>query len=68
MTDEDTSEHNWQQGAAVKLMTSTDGVNWSGKKTIFPVLSSWPGLLTLNPTTVLAMADNGGSKFTVVDV
>lgn len=63
MTDEDTSAHQWPGQAAMKVLTSTDfGASWGHKTTVFTAPAFWPGLLTLNGTTLLALADKGGSK------
>lgn len=67
MTDEDTSEHSWVNGADAKLVTSGDGGStWGNKITVFPVQSNWPGLLTLSDSSFLVMADNDGAKSQLV--
>ncbi|KAH7106156.1 Sialidase [Auriculariales sp. MPI-PUGE-AT-0066] len=65
MTDEDSPNGNWPASAAMKIVTSTNqGASWGNKATIFSNSpnSYWPGLLALNSTTFLALADRGGSK------
>lgn len=62
MTDEDTSEHNWSSGADTKVITSTDGVNWGNKATVFDVQSNWPGMVVLDDSNFLCMAEYSGSK------
>ncbi|RDW87965.1 hypothetical protein BP5796_03659 [Coleophoma crateriformis] len=66
MTDEDTSENDWPHGADAKILTSTDGINWSEKTTVMPVQSYWPGLLALDDTSFLLMADHGGAQSQLV--
>ena len=64
-TDEDTSMHDWSpspQGADCKVVTSGDGgATWGNKLTISPVQSVWPGLLTLDDSNVLSLADHNGA-------
>ena len=62
MTDEDTSAHQWADHAATKIITSTDGINWGSKSTVFGVQSYWPGLLALNDSSLLVLSDFGGAK------
>lgn len=62
MTDEDTSMHNWTHGAGVKVVTSTDGVNWGSKVSVFGVQTNWAGMLGLDNTRFLVLGDNGGAK------
>ncbi|KZV87662.1 hypothetical protein EXIGLDRAFT_651981, partial [Exidia glandulosa HHB12029] len=63
MTDEDTSAHQWPQQAAMKILTSNDGgITWGHKTTAFAVPGFWPGLLTLDSTSFLALADHNGAK------
>jgi BNR repeat-like domain len=63
MTDEDTSEHSWVNGANAKLLTSADGgATWGNKLMWSDVQSNWPGLLTLTSTSFLGMADYNGAK------
>lgn len=62
MTDEDTSEHKWITGANVKVVTSTDGVNWGSKVTVFGVQTNWDGMVTINNSQFLVLGDNSGAK------
>ena len=62
MTDEDTSEHQWISGANVKVVTSTDGVNWGSKVTVFGVQTNWDGMVVLDDSRFLVLGDNGGAK------
>lgn len=64
MTDEDTSLHQWVNGASMKIVTAQPSVNaaWGNKATISGVQSSWPGILGMRDGSVLACADNGGAK------
>jgi hypothetical protein len=62
MTDEDTSLHTWVTGADAKIITSTDGVNWGNKLTVFGVQSNWPGMITLDSSNLLVLADHNGAK------
>ncbi|KAH8913831.1 glycoside hydrolase family 93 protein [Atractiella rhizophila] len=64
MTDEDTSLHNWVQGANMKIVTGGPVATgaWGNKVTVSGVQSSWPGLLAKSDGTVLGCADNGGAK------
>ena len=62
MTDEDTSDHSWTNGAAAKLITSADGETFGNKITVFPVQTNWPGQLALSDTSVLVLGDNNGAK------
>ena len=68
MTDEDTEEQNWPNGADVKLITSLDGVNWGSKTTVFEVQTSWAGTLVLDDGHFLVMGDNGGCKSQLVNM
>ena len=61
-TDEDTSLHQWTRGSDVKLITSSDGVNYGGKITAFPVQTNWAGQVALNDNSFLVMGDNNGAK------
>jgi Neuraminidase (sialidase) len=48
---------------AAKIITSSDGgVTWGNKLTFSPAISHWPGLLTLDSSSFLGMADDGGAK------
>ncbi|KAF2099527.1 hypothetical protein NA57DRAFT_75027 [Rhizodiscina lignyota] len=63
MTDEDTQEHNWINGAGAKLITSGDsGSSWGNKIEVFDPQANWPGLLTLDDSSFLYMVDFGGAK------
>lgn len=63
MTDEDTQQHHWINGAAAKIITSTDGGNsWGNKLEVFAPQANWPGMLALDGNTLLYMADNNGAK------
>ena len=65
MTDEDSPNGQWPAGAAMKVVTSTNGgASWGGKTTIFSSSpnSYWPGLLSLDTGSFLALADQGGPK------
>ena len=63
MTDEDTQEHDWINGAGAKLITSGDGGStWGNKIEVFAPQANWPGLLTLDDNDLLYMADAGGAK------
>ena len=62
MTDEDTSNHRWINGADVKLITSADGQTFGNKISVFPVQTNWPGQIALSDTSILVMGDNGGAK------
>ncbi|KAI9878377.1 MAG: hypothetical protein M1830_001082 [Pleopsidium flavum] len=62
MTDEDTQQHHWIDGASAKLVTSTDGGRtWGNKVLVGPVQSNWPGLLDLDENRFLMMFDHGGA-------
>ncbi|KFZ25216.1 hypothetical protein V502_00307 [Pseudogymnoascus sp. VKM F-4520 (FW-2644)] len=63
MTDEDTSAHNWTTGADVKVATSTDGINWGSKVTVFGVQTNWAGMLAVDDTRFLVLGDNGGANY-----
>ncbi|OZJ04229.1 hypothetical protein BZG36_02960 [Bifiguratus adelaidae] len=64
MTDEDTSQHQWVNGADVKSLVSTSvsssGITWGNKITVSPVQSNWPGIMTLDNSHALASVDHGG--------
>jgi hypothetical protein len=62
MTDEDTSPHNWIQGAGVKALTTSDGVNWGNKLSVSPPQSNWPGIIPLDDTHMLALFDHNGAS------
>lgn len=62
MTDEDTSEHSWINGADIKLLTSPDGHFFGNKITVFPVQTNWAGQVPLSDNSVLVMGDNNGAK------
>ena len=58
MTDED------QPGTpSAKVVTSGDGgATWTNKLTFSGAVSHWPGLLTLDSSSFLGLADRGGAK------
>ncbi|MCJ1388528.1 hypothetical protein MMC18_001375 [Xylographa bjoerkii] len=59
MTNEDTQG----QQAGAKLVTSIDGgTTWGNKIEVFQPQTNWPGLLDLNGSSFLYMADNNGAK------
>jgi BNR repeat-like domain len=60
MTDEDLSPHNWFQGAGVKSLVSTDGVNWTNKLSVSPPQSNWPGIVPLNDNEFITIFDHAG--------
>ncbi|KAH8802501.1 Sialidase [Xylogone sp. PMI_703] len=63
MTDEDTQLHNWINGAGSKLITSgNSGSSWGNKIQVFAPQANWPGLLSLDGSSLLFMADSGGAK------
>lgn len=63
MTDEDTQEHNWFQGAGAKLVTSGDGgATWGNKIEVFEPQANWPAMLTLDDSSFLYAADYDGAK------
>ena len=65
MTDEDSANGVWPAGAAMKVVTSTNGgASWGSKTTLFTNSpnSYWPGLLTLDGVSFLALADQAGPK------
>ncbi|KAL0570430.1 hypothetical protein V5O48_011523 [Marasmius crinis-equi] len=63
MTDEDTSLHDWINGANAKLVVSSDGgSSWSNKITVSAVQSNWPGMVGLDSSQLLYLVDHGGSK------
>lgn len=54
---------NYAEKSSVKLITSGDGgKTWGNKITVSKVQSVWPGLVTLDSKSFLAMFDNGGVK------
>lgn len=62
MTDEDTQQHHWIDGASAKLITSGNGGRtWGNKILVGPVQSNWPGLVDLNERRFLMMFDHGGA-------
>lgn len=62
MTDEDTQQHHWIDGASAKLITSGNGGRtWGSKILVGPVQSNWPGLVDLNERRFLMMFDHGGA-------
>ena len=63
MTDEDTQLHDWINGAGAKMITSGDsGSTWGNKIEVFSPQADWPGMVTLDTTSLLYMADKGGAK------
>ncbi|KAI0032656.1 glycoside hydrolase family 93 protein [Vararia minispora EC-137] len=67
MTDEDTQLHAWISGANAKLVVSTDGGGtWGGKTTVSAVQSNWPGMVTIDSSSLLYMVDFNGVKATRV--
>lgn len=67
MTNEDanlpTRSTSYTSDTAAKFITSGDGGNtWGNKITVGQVQSVWPGLYTLDGTSLLMMFDNGGAK------
>lgn len=55
--------HDWINGAGAKLITSTDGgQTWSNKLEVFTPQANWPGMVTLDATSFLYMADKDGAK------
>ncbi|KAF5350117.1 hypothetical protein D9756_009219 [Leucocoprinus leucothites] len=63
MTDEDTSLHQWVNGADMKIVTSalSDPASWGRKTTVSGVQSNWPGMLAKTDGGALGCADNGGA-------
>ena len=48
---------------AAKVVSSSDGGRtWGHKLTVGAEQSAWPGLLTLDQTSFLALLDHGGAK------
>lgn len=72
MTDEDTTvPHTWPLGAASKMIVSHDkGTSWVTENaiTVFAQPSYWPGLLVLNDTSLLYMAESGAAKSQLVEL
>ena len=63
MTDEDTQLHDWVNGAGAKLITSGDGGStWGNKIEVFSPQANWPGMVTLDDSSFLYMADKDGAK------
>ena len=67
MTNEDSQlsapSSGYTSNTAAKFITSGDGGNtWGNKMTVGQVQSAWPGLYTLDETSLLMMFDNGGAK------
>lgn len=63
MTDEDTQEHSWINGAGAKLITSGDGGStWGNKIEVFQPQANWPGMVDLDGCSLLYMADYNGAK------
>lgn len=66
MTDEDTQLHEWTKGAGTKMLISSDGVKFEEKIEVFEPEALWPGMVALNDSALLYMADHGGAKSQVV--
>lgn len=63
MTDEDTMQHQWINGASTKLVTSGNGGgSWGNKITVGQAQSNWPGVFAADANNALVMYDNGGAK------
>ena len=63
MTDEDTQLHDWINGAGAKMITSGDGGStWDNKIEVFSPQANWPGMVTLDDSSLLYMADKDGAK------
>jgi hypothetical protein len=63
MTDEDTQLHDWINGAGAKMITSGDGgTTWGNKIEVFTPQAQWPGLVSLDDTSLLYLADKDGAK------
>jgi len=67
MTNEDTSlpapSPSYTSNTAAKFITSGDGgATWGNKIIVGQVQSVWPGLYTLDGSSLLMMFDNGGAK------
>lgn len=62
MTDEDTQEHSWITGAGAKLVTSRDGNTFGDKIEVFAPQANWPGMLALDSSDLLYVADANGAK------
>ena len=62
MTDEDTQLHKWVTGAGSKLVTSCDGWTWGNELEVFAPQANWPGMVALDDTTLLFMADKDNAK------
>lgn len=63
MTDENTQEHSWADGAGAKMVTSGDGgQTWDNKIDVFEPEALWPGMVTLDDRSLLYMADKSGAK------
>ncbi|KXN84070.1 hypothetical protein AN958_00485 [Leucoagaricus sp. SymC.cos] len=63
MTDEDTSLHQWVNGADMKIVTSDfiGPANWGHKVNVSGVQSNWPSLLAKTDGGALGCADHGGA-------
>lgn len=68
MTDEDTQLHEWTKGAAAKMLVSSDGVEFGERTEVFAPDAFWPGMVALNGSDLLYLADAGGAKSQVVRV
>lgn len=63
MTDEDTQLHDWVDGAGAKMITSGDGGStWGNKIEVFAPQADWPGMVSLDSSSLLYMADYSGAK------
>ena len=63
MTDEDTQLHEWVTGAGAKLITSGNGgSSWDNKLEVFDPQANWPGMVDLDGSSFLFLADYGGAK------
>lgn len=63
MTDEGTQLHDWINGAGAKLITpGDDGSTWDNQIEVFTPQANWPGMVALNDSSLLYMADKNGAK------
>lgn len=66
MTDDQASEVNWVNHAAIRAVYGTAPVNgqiqWSEPAEVSPENSFWPGVFALDDQTALAAYDHGGPK------
>lgn len=68
MTDEDTQLHEWTKGAGAKMLVSSDGEIFEEKTEVFAPEAFWPGMIALNDSALLYMADHSGAKSQVVSL